>query len=84
MDIEVQEMVRSGATFRDIRAAFPMLRDDEIYQYLGDQSDDEDDVSDDKWFMGDEDDGQPTVYEEYQDYMDGDNWDYGQCDDGGF
>ena len=27
-----------------------------------------------------EDDGQPTTYEEYQDYMGGDDWDQGQYD----
>ena len=28
-----------------------------------------------------EDDGQPTEYEEWQDYMGGDDWDHGQCDE---
>ena len=28
-----------------------------------------------------EDDGQPTEYEEYQDYMGGDDWDQGQYDE---
>jgi hypothetical protein len=27
-----------------------------------------------------EDDGQPTEYEEWQDYYDGDDWDHGQYD----
>jgi hypothetical protein len=31
-----------------------------------------------------EDDGQPSEYEEWQDYMGGDDWDYGQYDDGIF
>jgi hypothetical protein len=32
-----------------------------------------------------EDDGQPSEYEEWQDYFGGDDWDQGQCDyDGGF
>ena len=31
-----------------------------------------------------EDDGQPSEYEEWQDYMGGDDWDYGQCDDCGW
>lgn len=30
-----------------------------------------------------EDDGQPTEYEEWQDYMGGDDWDHGQYDDFG-
>ena len=37
----------------------------------------------DKYESGDyseEDDGQPTTYEEYQDYMGGDDWDQGQYD----
>ena len=28
-----------------------------------------------------EDDGQPTMYEEYQDLYDGDDWDHGQYDE---
>lgn len=33
-----------------------------------------------------EDDGQPTIYDEYQDLYGGDDWDHGQYDDfeGGF
>ena len=31
-----------------------------------------------------EDDGQPTEYDEWQDYMGGDDWDHGQYDDGGY
>jgi len=31
-----------------------------------------------------EDDGQPTEYEEWQDYMGGDDWDFGQYDEGGY
>jgi hypothetical protein len=30
-----------------------------------------------------ENDGQPSEYEEWQDYMGGDDWDHGQYDDGG-
>jgi hypothetical protein len=29
-----------------------------------------------------ENDGQPTEYEEWQDYMGGDDWDHGQYDNG--
>ena len=32
----------------------------------------------------DEDDGQPSEYEEWQDFMGGDDWDHGQCDEGGY
>ena len=28
-----------------------------------------------------EDDGQPTEYQEWQDFMGGDDWDHGQCDE---
>jgi len=31
-----------------------------------------------------EDDGQPTEYEEWQDYMGGDDWDHGQYDEGAY
>ena len=30
------------------------------------------------------DDGQPSEYEEWQDYMGGDDWDHGQFDEGGY
>ena len=31
-----------------------------------------------------EDDGQPSEYEEWQDYMGGDDWDHGQYDSGDY
>ena len=31
--------------------------------------------------IGYEDDGQPSEYEEWQDYMGGDDWDHGQYDE---
>ena len=31
-----------------------------------------------------EDDGQPSEYDEWQDYMGGDDWDHGQYDDCGW
>jgi|TARA_R110000824_G_scaffold55629_11_gene153089 hypothetical protein len=31
-----------------------------------------------------EDDGQPSEYEEWQDYMGGDDWDFGEYDQGGY
>ena len=30
-----------------------------------------------------DDDGQPSEYDEWQDYFGGDDWDHGQYDDGG-
>ena len=33
---------------------------------------------DEEW--DEEDDGQPTEYEEWQDYMGGDDWDFGEYD----
>ncbi len=32
----------------------------------------------DEWEYSDENDGQPTEYEEWQDYYGGDDWDHGQ------
>ena len=37
---------------------------------------------DEEW--DEEDDGQPSEYEEWQDYMGGDDWDHGQYDDLGY
>ena len=34
----------------------------------------------DEEFDGPEDDGQPSEYDEWQDYMGGDDWDHGQYD----
>lgn len=39
MDLEVMEMVESGATFAQIQNAFPMLREDEIDAYLANVDD---------------------------------------------
>jgi len=41
---------------------------------------DEDYNDDDAWIM--DDDGQPSEYDEWQDYMGGDDWDHGQFDAG--
>lgn len=50
--------------------------------YVGRNDTDYDDyVYDDADFDGYEDDGQPSEYEEWQDYMGGDDWDHGQYDD---
>ena len=42
----------------------------------------EDEARDEEW--DEEDDGQPSEYEEWQDYMGGDDWDHGQYDDLGY
>lgn len=68
VDVEVSEMIRNGANREQVKNAYPMLREDEVEQYFADDHD------------GDEDDGQPSEYEEWQDYMGGDDWDHGQCD----
>ena len=44
----------------------------------GDDWEDDAMGEDDVYF---EDDGQPTMYEEYQDLYDGDDWDHGQYDE---
>jgi hypothetical protein len=73
----------------DIRRSKPFMGD-----YLPEQDDPEDPEHDP---IGDaetehdieyddepEDDGQPSEYEEWQDYMGGDDWDFGQYDQGGY
>lgn len=47
---------------------------------------DENDGPDDQWYDDEdeddwEDDGQPSEYDEWQDYYGGDDWDHGQYDD---
>ena len=40
-----------------------------------------DEVMQDEYEIMEEDDGQPSEYDEWQDYMGGDDWDHGQYDD---
>jgi hypothetical protein len=51
----------------------------EIYWDERDAREREDEIADHEW----EDDGQPTEYEEWQDFYGGDDWDHGQYDDYG-
>ena len=47
------------------------------------EADQQDEVAEDVDDI-EEDDGQPSEYEEWQDYMGGDDWDHGQYDDCGW
>jgi hypothetical protein len=69
IDIEINEMVANGATRTMVANSYPMLREDEVDSYFGeaDYTVSDADASDD------EDDGQPTMYEEYQDLYGGDD-----------
>ena len=59
----------------------------EFHEYLDEMAEDHIHVAerlhdrDEEW--SEENDGQPTEYEEWQDYMGGDDWDQGQYDEGG-
>ena len=75
IDIEIQDMIEEGATPDQVMQAYPMLREDEVTQYF--QNDHDGDMDEGE---GDEDDGQPSMYEEYQDLYGGDDWDHGQYD----
>lgn len=57
--------------------------DDDVPSFggAGDDLDDEDEDEDESDF---EDDGQPSEYDEWQDYMGGDDWDHGQYDNAEF
>jgi hypothetical protein len=48
--------------------------------YLPEQEEPQDQVVVSECDDIEEDDGQPDEYTEWQDYMGGDDWDYGQCD----
>lgn len=61
---EINEMVEAMAS-ADIQRSKPFMDD-----YLPEQEEPE----------FDEDDGQPSEYDEWQDYMGGDDWDHGQYD----
>ena len=66
----------------------------EFHEYLDEMAEEHVHVAvslhdrDEEW--DEEDDGQPTEYEEWQDFMGGDDWDFGQydeigqCDEGGY
>jgi hypothetical protein len=79
MDIEVRDMINSGASRVQIANAYPMLAPHEVAAYFDNDHDGDSDAGEE--FFEQEDDGQPTMYEEYQDYMGGDDWDHGQCDE---
>lgn len=69
IDVEVREMISSGSSRDAVANAFPMLTQSDLDMYFEDDHD------------GDTDDGQPSEYEEWQDYMGGDDWDHGQYDE---
>ena len=56
----------------------------EFHEYLDEMAEEHVHVAerlhdrDEEW--DEEDDGQPTEYEEWQDFMGGDDWDFGQYD----
>lgn len=52
---------------------------DTVMELLGKSENGDDDLEDDEGY---EDDGQPSEYDEWQDYMGGDDWDHGQYDTG--
>ena len=62
-------MIAEGYSRADVARSFAELSEAEIDAYFADDHD------------GDEDDGQPTEYTEWQDYMGGDDWDHGQYDE---
>lgn len=70
LDIEIREAIESGCDWHEIvrlyesKVGFDNLAD--LWdEYHGGEP---------------ENDGQPTEYEEWQDYMGGDDWDHGQYD----
>ena len=69
VDIDIRELIAHGADVETIARLYPMLSEKELDAYFADEHD------------GDEDDGQPTEYTEWQDYMGGDDWDHGQYDE---
>ena len=74
-------------TFEEAFENDPQARD-EFHDYLDEMAEEHVHVAerlhdrDEEW--DEEDDGQPTEYEEWQDYMGGDDWDHGQYDDLGY
>ena len=56
------------------------MAEEHVHVQERERSEDED--RDEEW--DEEDDGQPSEYEEWQDYMGGDDWDHGQYDDCGW
>jgi len=84
-----------NATREQVKNAYPMLREDEVNQYFTNDHDGDyeyeaerqatgvelhDSEYEESYAASNEDDGQPSEYEEWQDYMGGDDWDHGQCD----
>jgi len=74
--------------FTDSREAFTAADEAEYNEYFDGTEVavcDEDEAPADGGYEEDEsdyeDDGQPSEYDEWQDYMGGDDWDHGQCDE---
>lgn len=70
LDIEVRDMVAAGVCREALAQNYPELTETELDRYMADDHDGDED----------EDDGQPSMYEEYQDLYGGDDWDHGQYD----
>jgi len=61
-----------------------MEQESRLYPWIDDQGQEWDVEIEDEDLNDDEDwdDGQPSEYDEWQDYMGGDDWDHGQYDNG--
>jgi hypothetical protein len=64
--------------YREFRDSVEGFDAAEYEYYMNDRYGDEEEYDDD--YDDYEDDGQPSEYTEWQDYMGGDDWDHGQYD----
>ena len=65
LDIEIRDLVATGASREVVARAFPQLTEEVLESYMADAHDGD---------FEDEDDGQPTEYEEWQDLYGGDDY----------
>ena len=77
---EVREGIRRSKPFMDDYLPEQEEPEDPEHDPIGDAETD----YDIEFEKDDEDDGQPSEHEEWQDYMGGDDWDFGEYDQGGY
>ena len=87
LDLDIREAILRGENPSEIaqRLNIPTAWvQDVAEEYVGDENLEIELADDDLDDVVSENDGQPSEYTEWQDYMGGDDWDHGQYDEGNY
>lgn len=87
LDLDIREAISRGENPSEIarRLNIPTAWvQDVAEEYFGDENLEIELADDDLDDVVSENDGQPSEYTEWQDYMGGDDWDHGQYDEGNY